>query len=63
MVRMTAVVFLFAASALGAQSAPATVPDGSRLALGQYCYTITAMKDGAAKPIGVTFQSISRQQS
>ena len=62
MVRMTAVGFLFAASALGAQSTTVTVPDGSRLALGQYCYNMTAMKNGAEKPIGVTFQSISRQQ-
>ena len=50
-----------AVSALNAQSAISTIPDGSRLALSQYCYTMTATKDGVAKPVGATYQSISRQ--
>jgi len=54
---------VFAASALVAQSAKYTIPDGSNLALGQYCYTITATMDGTPKPIGVTYQSITREQS
>ena len=62
MVRMALIAgIVLAASALDAQSATSTIPDGSHLALGQFCYTITATKEGAAKPIGVTYQSISHQ--
>ncbi len=62
MVRMTLAAGVVLAVSANAPSATFTVPDGSRLALGQYCYTMTAMKDGAAKPIGITYQSIARQQ-
>lgn len=40
----------------------AIVPDGSVLALGDSCYTISAKKNGAEQPIGFVFQSIQRQQ-
>lgn len=39
----------------------ATVPDGARLALGDFCYTMTAGKDGKEQPIGYVFQSIRRE--
>jgi hypothetical protein len=50
-----------------AQSAPtppeaAAIPNGSVLALGDTCYTITANKDGSAQPIGYVFQSLKSQQ-
>jgi hypothetical protein len=64
MVRVTILTaFLCVASGLGAQSFKPAVPDGRQLATGQYCYTITEVKDGAATPVGVTFQSISRGRS
>jgi hypothetical protein len=44
------------------QSAAPTVPNGRLLALGQYCYTMTALVNGQSKPIGATFQSITRKQ-
>ena len=55
-------IIVFAATSLAAQSAQTTVPDGTRLKLGEFCYTMTAVKDGDAKPIGVTYQSVSREQ-
>jgi len=56
-------VFICATSGLLAQSSKPAVPDGRQLATGQYCYTITEVKNGAETPVGVTFQSISRGQS
>jgi hypothetical protein len=38
-------------------------PDGSVLALGDSCYTITATKNGLEQPIGFVFQSIRREQT
>ena len=56
-----ALVGLFlSAQAFG--QAPLSIPDGTVLALGEYCYTITANKDGRQQPIGLTFQSVQRQQ-
>jgi hypothetical protein len=40
----------------------AAIPDGSVLALGDSCYTITTNKNGTEQPIGFVFQSIQRQQ-
>jgi hypothetical protein len=54
-------LFLFAPTFKSAQDA-SSAPDGTLLALGDYCYTITANRDGAEQPIGLTFQSIHRQQ-
>jgi hypothetical protein len=64
MVRVAAVAaFICVASGLVGQSSKPAVPDGRQLATGQYCYTITAVKDGVETPVGVTFQSVSRGQS
>lgn len=45
-----------------AASNAAIVPDGSVLALGDSCYTITAKQDGKEQPVGLVFQSIQRQE-
>jgi len=37
-------------------------PDGTRLELGEFCYTITASQDGKDKAVGFTFQSVRREQ-
>ena len=58
----TAAWLVYATSALVGQSTAQVTPNGTLLALGQYCYTMTAFRDGTTKPIGVTFQSISRMQ-
>lgn len=47
-----------AACAQTASAPPAAAPDGSRLALGDSCYTTTVPAGGTAKAIGVTFQSL-----
>ena len=57
-----AAYLLYATSALLGQSAGQVAPNGKLLELGQYCYTMTTSKDGITKPIGVTFQSISRER-
>jgi len=44
-----------------AQSIPVT-PDGTALALGDVCYTISATKNGKEYAIGTTFQSVRREQ-
>ncbi len=62
MLRLATACLVYAASALVAQSIQQVTPDGKHLALGQYCYTITASKDGQITPIGVTLQSVSREQ-
>jgi hypothetical protein len=53
---------LFGTSVLLGQPAVQVGPDGKFLEPGQYCYTLTTSQDGATKPIGVTFQSISREE-
>jgi hypothetical protein len=45
-----------------AASSVAGVPDGTVLALGDSCYTITAKQDGKEQPVGLVFQSIQRQE-
>lgn len=45
-----------------APASAAIVPDGSVLALGDSCYTITAKKNGTEQPAGLVFQSIQRQE-
>jgi len=47
----------------GQSAAVSAVPDGSVLALGDSCYTITSTKDGVEQPIGFVFQRIRREQS
>ncbi len=49
-------------SSLLSQSPSQVVPDGRRLAPGQYCYIMTMAENGSVKPVGVTFQSITQQQ-
>ncbi len=49
--------------ALNSPAVVAAVPDGTRLALGDFCYTLTAAKNGAEQPVGYVFQSIRREQS
>ncbi|WP_263410507.1 DUF3108 domain-containing protein [Terriglobus tenax] len=44
-----------------AASSAAVVPDGSVLALGDSCYTITSKQDGAERSVGAVFQRIQRQ--
>ena len=53
--------FLVISTITSAQN-PSQTPDGTLLKLGDYCYTITADHDGATEPIGLTFQTIHRQQ-
>lgn len=53
---------VYMASALFGQSPTQPFPDGRRLALGRYCYTMSTTKDGALTPAGVTLQSITREQ-
>jgi len=60
---ITAAAMFCMASAVLGQSLPQTVPDGKRLALGQYCYTMSTTKNGTSTPVGVTFQSIAREQA
>jgi hypothetical protein len=63
MKQIAAVAYLVsAATGLLGQSAGQVVPNGKLLDLGRYCYTLTSSQDGTAKPIGVTFQSVSRKQ-
>ena len=45
-----------------AASNAAIVPDGTVLALGDSCYTITAKQDGTEQPVGLVFQSVRRQE-
>lgn len=51
---------LLALLAALAVSDPAVVPEGSRLAEGEACYVINAMRDGVAQPIGVAWQTVER---
>ncbi len=58
-----AAAMVYMASALLGHSTSQVIPDGKRLALGQYCYTMSITKDGTTIPAGVTFQSITREQA
>lgn len=40
----------------------ANLPNGSSLALGDSCYTITTQKEGKEQPIGYVFQSLKSQK-
>ena len=44
-----------------AQDLPA-VPDGTRLADSQACYTLSMTRDGVSRPIGVTWQTVERTE-
>ncbi|MBB6144221.1 hypothetical protein HNQ77_002173 [Silvibacterium bohemicum] len=59
--QLAASYLVWAASVVFGQATQVT-PDGKLLTLGQYCYTITAPNQGVPKPIGITFQSITREQ-
>lgn len=39
---------------------PAATPDGARLAESRTCYTLNMTRDGASRPIGVTWQTVER---
>ena len=41
-------------------AAPAVVPDGGRISEEAKCFTLTMTRDGASRPIGVTWQTIER---
>lgn len=41
-------------------AAPAVVPDGGRLSEERKCFTLTMTRDGASRPIGVTWQTVER---
>lgn len=60
-------VNLFFPSLSKAQSTPAPLgvmatPNGSSLAMGESCYTITSQKDGKEQPMGYVFQSLISKQ-
>lgn len=55
-------VLVFLASIPSRSQASSPSPDGTKLGLGEYCYTITATQDGKEQPVGNTFQSIRREQ-
>ena len=50
---------LLAAMALQS-AAPTVVPDGGRISEEAKCFTLTMNRDGASRPIGVTWQTIER---
>lgn len=54
-------VFCAASRNALAASVPAAVPDGTALALGDSCYTMTTQQNGTERVIGYVFQSIQRQ--
>lgn len=52
---------LLLAAAAAAPPEPAGMPDGARLGAESACYTINLDRDGASKPIGVTWQTVRRR--
>jgi len=47
---------------LALSQTPAPVPDGSRLAEGEACYTLSMTRDGQSRAMGVTWQSLKRAE-
>jgi hypothetical protein len=57
-----AVLLLLVASSPSLSQSSLPSPDGTRLELGEFCYTITSNEDGKDRPVGYTFESVRRGQ-
>jgi hypothetical protein len=53
---------LTALAALALIQEPAAVPDGARLAESRTCYTLNMTRDGVSRPVGVTWQTVTRAE-